>query len=372
MSLGDAGAEVIKVEQPGKGDDTRAFGPPFVNGESAYFLSVNRNKKSIAVDLKKPRGIELVKSLAKVSDVVVENFRPQVAERLGLGYPALRALNSRLIYCSISGFGHEGLPEYSALPGYDAVVQGVAGLQDITGAANGAPTRVGVPMADLLSGMAATQAILLALVARAQTGQGTFLDISMLDATAAVLTFHAAGALNAGTQPKRQGNRHASIAPYETFAAADGYFNLAVGNDEQFKSLCELLEKPQWVSDERFARNPDRVRNRDALSALLSELFARKNVDEWVSLLSARGIPAGRIASIADVVTHPQLKARGKLLQVEHPKAGPLTLLGSASMTGRQVTPPPTLGQHTREVLASVLKLEPAEIEALFQAGVAA
>ncbi len=366
MCLGDAGAEVIKVEQPGKGDDTRAFGPPFVNGESTYFLSINRNKKSVAIDLKHPRGGELVKALARKSDVVVENFRPGVAKRLGLGHEALRGENPRLIYCSISGFGHAGLPEFSALPGYDAVVQGLAGLQDVTGMPDGHPTRVGVPMSDLLSGMAAFQQVLLAVIQRHHSGEGAFLDVSMLDATAAVLTFHAAAALNAGTKPSRQGNRHSSIAPYETFHASDGYFNLAVGNDEQFVALCGLLAKPEWASDARFKTNPERVRNRDALSAALSVIFATRTVDVWVTVLSEKGIPAGRIHRVDEVVKHPQLHARGKVIEVAHPVAGTLKLLGSPVSRQTSALAPPTLGQHTREVLRQTLQLETAQIEALF------
>lgn len=365
MCLGDAGAEVIKVEQPGKGDDTRAFGPPFVNGESTYFLSVNRHKKSVAIDLKHPRGVELVKALARQSDVVVENFRPGVAARLGLGHETLRAENARLVYCSISGFGHAGLPQYSSLPGYDAVVQGLAGLQDMTGMPDGAPTRVGVPMSDLLSGMAAFQQVLLALLQRQKTGEGAFLDVSMLDATAAVLTFHAAAALNAGTQPSRQGNRHSSIAPYETFQASDGYFNLAVGNDGQFVALCELLSRPEWVADARFKTNPERVRHRDALSCALKDIFKTRTVDAWVAALSEHGIPAGRIQRVDEVVKHPQLHARGKVIEVEHPVAGALKLLGSPVSSTTTVLAPPTLGQHTREVLMQTLQLDVAQVDAL-------
>jgi formyl-CoA transferase len=264
------------------------------------------------------------------------------------------------------------LPEYSRLPGYDAVVQGLAGLQDVTGMPDGPPSRVGVPMSDLLSGMAAFQAVLLALLRREKTGEGAFLDISMLDATAAVLTFHAAGALNASTQPSRQGNRHSSIAPYETFSGSDGYFNLAVGNDEQFVALCGLLSRVEWVADARFATNPDRVRNRDVLSSELGKIFASKTADEWVASLSAKGIPVGRIHSVAQAVEHPQLKARGKVVTAEHPVAGALKFLGTPSTAEGTVRAPPTLGQHTREVLAGVLKLPRAEIDALFRDGVAA
>lgn len=371
MGLGDLGAEVIKIEEPLKGDDTRAFGPPFVGGESTYFLSINRNKQSVAVDLKSPRGVELVQALARECDVVVENFRPGVAKKLKLDDVTLRAQKPSLIYCSISGFGHQGLPEYTEKAGYDAVVQGLSGLMDITGHPDGPPTRVGVPISDLLTGMTALQAVLTALYARERTGEGAFLDVSMLDATAQVLTFHAASALNAGTTPKRLGNRHASIAPYETFDAKDAPFNLAVGNDAQFRQLCELLAVPALATDARFASNPERVKNRPALAAELKPIFAREAAAHWLSLFDERGIPAGAVSTVPQALAHPQLKARGKLPHFEHPTAGPLTVVGSplpGAEAGR--TPPPRLGQHTQAVLTRLLHLSPQQVADLAQAGV--
>lgn len=373
MNLGDLGAEVIKIEEPKKGDDTRAFGPPFVQGESTYFLSINRNKKSVAVDLKSPKGAALVKRLAAKSDVVVENFRPGVAARLGLDWEALRPHHPRLIYCSISGFGHQGDPAYTQLPGYDAIVQGLSGLQHVTGQPDGPPTRIGVPISDLLSGMAAFQAILAALYQRERTGLGSNLDLSMLDATAQVLTFHGAGALNAGTTPKRLGNRHASIAPYETFTGSDGvFFNIAVGNDAQFADLCALLAKPEWKTDERFATNPARVKHREALSPMLQSLFSTKVAMDWVRALEGAGIPSGTIATVNEVVAHPQLQARGKILSVTHPTAGPLKLLGSPlpQASARAASAPPRLGEHTRDVLTSVLGLSAEEIDGLHEENV--
>jgi crotonobetainyl-CoA:carnitine CoA-transferase CaiB-like acyl-CoA transferase len=372
MNLGDLGAEVIKIEEPKKGDDTRAFGPPFVQGESTYFLSINRNKKSVGVDLKAPQGCALIKRLAEKCDVVVENFRPGVARRLGLDAAALRKTNPRLIYCSISGFGHEGDPAYTSLPGYDAIVQGLSGLQHVTGQPDGPPTRIGVPISDLLSGMAAFQAILAALYTRERTGEGAFLDISMLDATAQVLTFHASSALNAGTTPRRLGNRHASIAPYETFSGSDGvYFNVAVGNDSQFAALCKMLGTPQWAADPLFATNPVRVKNRDQLSPNLQALFSTKPAMHWVGQLEAAGIPAGTIATVNEVVAHPQLAARGKVLEFSHPTAGPLKAIGSPlPQASKSATAPPRLGEHTRDVLSRVLGLAPGEIEELITKGV--
>ncbi len=372
MNLGDLGAEVIKIEEVKKGDDTRAFGPPFVEGESTYFLSINRNKKSLAVDLKAPQGCALVKRLAATCDIVVENFRPGVAARLGLDAAALRKETPRLIYCSISGFGHEGDPAFTALPGYDAIMQGLAGLQHVTGQPDGPPTRVGVPISDILSGMAAFQAILAALYTREKTGQGAFLDISMLDATAQVLTFHASSALNAGTTPRRLGNRHASIAPYETFSGSDGvFFNIAIGNDAQFAELCKLLNAAAWVADPLFATNPLRVKNRDQLSPQLQARFAEQPALHWVAALEQAGIPAGTIATVNEVVAHPQLAARGKLLEVSHPTAGPLKFIGSPlPQASKTASAPPRLGEHSREVLSQLLGVSEIEIAELLKTGV--
>lgn len=365
MGLGDLGAEVIKLEEPKGGDDTRAFGPPFVGGESTYFLSINRNKKSVAIDLKSKEALQLVQRLAAKCDVVVENFRPGVAARLGLGAPQLRAANPRLIYCSISGFG-----QASPTPGYDAVVQGLSGLMEVTGHEGGPPTRVGVPISDLLTGMTALQAILTALYAREKSGEGTVLDVAMLDATVQVLTFHSASALNAGTKPRRLGNRHASIAPYEVFEASDGLFNLAVGNNAQFEQLCALLEAPALVSDARFATNPERVKNRPALAAELQPRFALKTVAHWLAALEAKGIPCGAVLDVGQALAQPTLAARGMLPKFEHPKAGPLTLVGSP-LPGADAArlAPPVLGQHTREVLVELLGVTASDFERLVQTG---
>ena len=377
MNLGDMGAEVIKIEEPGSGDDTRGFGPPFVNGVSTYFLAINRNKKSLAVNLKAPEGLSLVKRLADQSDVVVENFRPGVAERLGLGAAALRANNPRLVYCSISGFGHRGLPEYSRLAGYDVVIQGLSGLQYVTGEPSGPPTKVGVSIADLLTGMTAFQSILLALLVRGRSGEGQTLDISMLDATAQVLTFQATSHLIAGKNPQRMGNRHPSIAPYESFQARDGHFNVAAANDAQFRKLCELLEMPRLADDPRFGQNRSRVENREALAGQLGPAFARRTVAEWVAALEKVGIPAGPINDLATALAHPQLGARGMIAEMDHPVAGPIRMLGSplpveGAMGSSSMRPPPGLGQHTREVLEMSLGMDRESIDSLLAKGIVA
>jgi crotonobetainyl-CoA:carnitine CoA-transferase CaiB-like acyl-CoA transferase len=372
MNLGDLGAEVIKIEETQKGDDTRAFGPPFVQGESTYFLSINRNKKSVAVNLKAKEGVALVKKLAQSCDVVVENFRPGVAERLGLGASALRETNPRLIYCSISGYGHEGQKEFVEKPGYDAVMQGEAGLQYMTGEADGPPQRVGVSISDLLSGLTAFQAILTALYAREKTGTGDVLDIAMLDATAQVLTFHAAGALNAGTLPKRQGNRHASIAPYETFKGEDGvWFNIAVGNDAQWKDFCKATGLEALTDDARFVTNPERARNKLELSGLIAQRLATRPAAEWLARLDKVGIPCGAIAPVYQVVRHPQLIARDKVWKATHPTAGEVSFLGSP-LPQADTSPlaPPMHGQHTREVLVKQLGLAEEDVVRLEASGV--
>ena len=377
MSLGDLGAEIIKVEEPGSGDETRGFGPPFVNGVSTYFLSINRNKKSLAVNLKHPDGLGLVQALAARSDVVVENFRPGVAERLGLGPDRLRSENLRLIYCSISGFGHQGLAEYCRLPGYDAVMQGLAGLQHLTGQPGGPPTKVGISIADILTGMTAMQAILLALYSRERSGIGSRLDISMFDSTVQSLTFQAAAHLIANRNPGRLGNRHASIVPYETFQAKDGYLNLAVANDGQFKKLCQLLGTPALAEDPRFAQNRSRVENREELVEKLGAVFRTRPVEEWVQTLQAAGIPAGAILDLAQLLAHPQLAARGMLVSADHPMLGKIRMVGSPINApppdeAAGFLPPPALGEHTEQILTSVLGLGSRDVRRLIAAGAVA
>src|SRR5262250_2512557 len=283
MLLGDLGAEVIKVEQPGKGDDTRAFAPPFQGDQAAYFLSINRNKKSITLDMKSEQGKEILWRLLDLSDVLVENFRPGAMERLGFGYEAVTNRRPAIIYCSISGFGDSG-PQKDR-PGYDVIVQGEAGVMDLTGPQDGAPYKVGTAIGDLVSGLTAAQGILAALYAAKATGKGQRVHVSMYEAVAALLTFNASIYFATGNAPRRRGNAHATIVPYETFEASDGWISLGVANDELWKRFCKLVERPELTDDPRFANAPDRVRNRDSLVPLIKEVIKQRSRDEWLKLL---------------------------------------------------------------------------------------
>lgn len=357
--LADHGAEVVKVEKPDSGDDTRAFGPPFVNGESTYFLSINRNKRSIAVDLKDKAGRQLVRDLAAQADVVVENFRAGAAARLGLGAAQLREINPRLIYCSISGFGQDG--PFRDRAGYDLAVQGLSGLQSLTGAADGPPTKVGTSIADLVSGLYAVQGILLALVRRERTGQGETIDISMLDSMVSLLTYQASSYLHTGRVPMRAGNRHPSICPYETFAALDGHFNLAVGNDAQWRTFCETVQRLDLLDDPRFGTNPERVAHRDALFPLLTAHFCQQPLQHWLDLLDTAGVPCGPILNVDQTLNHPVVLARQMVVEQQHPTAGLIRVPGVAvklqEAPGQVRTPPPVLAEHTDAVLQQWLRL---------------
>jgi len=356
MLLADMGARVVKIEQPGRGDDTRAWGPPFVGTESAYFLSINRNKESVTLDFKEPRGREILDRLLERADVLVENFRPGALERLGLDYESIRQAHPRLIHCSISGFGHSGPRQHEA--GYDAVIQAEGGLMSVTGDADGPPFRLGVAIADLVAGLLAAQGIALALYARERTGRGQQVDISMLDGVVSLLSYHASIYLTTGTVSRRVGNRHATIAPYDTFPAADGEFFLAVGNDDQFARFCRVTGLQTLVEDERFATNPARVVNASDLKARLSAVLRDRPRAHWLEALTAAGVPCGSVRDVAEVLTDPQLAARHMIEAVEHAALGPLKLLGVpitlSGTPGSVRTAPPTLGQHTDTVLGEL------------------
>jgi crotonobetainyl-CoA:carnitine CoA-transferase CaiB-like acyl-CoA transferase len=378
MTLADFGARVIKLEHPDGGDDTRAFGPPFVAGESTYFMSINRNKESVAVDFKHPRGRELVLALARRCDVLLENFRPGALARLGLDYESLRAVNPRLIYCSISGFGHSGEPEWVRRPGYDLAIQGMGGLASLTGPAEGAPHKVGTSIADMIAGLYALAGILVALHARGRTGRGQHVDISMLDGQIALLTYHAGIHFATGAVPARRGNQHPSISPYETYRASDGFVNIAVGNDAQWRALCAAVGEPlaALAGDPELATNAARVQHRARLAALLEPLVAARPVDEWIALCDGAGIPCGPILDVAQALAHPQVRARDMVVPLAHPAAGDIRVTGVpvklSETPGAVRTPPPRLGEQTRAVLAEVLGVDEAELDRLVEEGAAA
>lgn len=369
QQLVDLGARAWKIEEKQRGDDTRGFGPPFIEGESTYFMSVNRGKESLALDLKDPRGRDLVLRLAAHADVVIENFRPGTAERLGLGLAELRARHPRLVTCSISGYGADGHPDYAGRPGYDAIIQAASGLMSLTGAVDGPPARFGVAIADLTAGLYAAQGILAALVERSRTGLGRHVDVSMQDTMAALLTYQAGIYFATGKPPPRMGDAHPSICPYESVRTQDGLYMLAVGNDGQFVKLCELLGRPELPADPRFATNRARVTNRPALLAEILPLLGARTSDELDRALSEAGVPGGPVLDVKQALEHPQVQARGTILEHQHPRAGAIrTVATPVRMDGARPQPPPPpplLGQHTRAVLTEALGLSAAELDAL-------
>ena len=356
MLLADMGARVIKIEQPGRGDETRAWGPPFVAGESAYFLSINRNKESVTLDFKQPGGRTALERLMDRADILVENFRPGTLDRLGLGYAAVAAAHPRLIYCSISGFGQTGPRRHQA--GYDAVMQAEGGLMSVTGAADGPAFRVGVAIADLVAGLLAAQGIVLALYSRDRTGRGQHVDVGMLDGVVSLLTYHASMHLTTQTMSQRVGNRHATIAPYDTFDAADGELFLAVGNDDQFRRFCEVTALQSLLADERFATNPSRVVHHRELRERIVPVLQKHPRSYWSEVLTRAGVPCGAVRDVPDALSDPQIAARNMIEAVEHAAAGTLKVLGVpiklSETPGSVRTAPPTLGQHTAQVLAEI------------------
>jgi len=355
MVLGDLGADVIKVESP-QGDETRSWGPPFAEGESAYYLCVNRNKRSIVVDIKAAEGRDILHRLIQRSDILVENFRPGSLARLSLDFESASALNPNLIYCSITGFGQMG--PLRDKPGYDFMIQAMGGLMSFTGEPNGEPMKVGVAVADLFAGQNAVIAILAALQARTQTGKGQHIDISLFDSQLGMLANVASNYLVSGNLPKRYGNAHANIVPYQSFQASDGWFVVAVGNDAQFATMCKLIGENELVKDPRFATNSARVQNRNTLISILKPVFLTKTVNEWLSLIGDE-FPCGPINNLEQTFSMSQVESREMLIHMEHPTIGELPLVGSPlkfrdTPVEYKLTPP-RLGEHTEEVLKELL-----------------
>jgi crotonobetainyl-CoA:carnitine CoA-transferase CaiB-like acyl-CoA transferase len=352
MVLGDLGADVIKVEPP-EGDETRGWGPPFAEGESAYYLCVNRNKRGIVINLKTDEGKKVLRDLALQSDVLVENFRVGTLEKFGLDYETLHELNPKLIYCSITGFGQTG--SMKDKPGYDFMIQALGGLMSITGEPEGEPMKTGVAVVDLFAGQNAIIAILAALQARTLTGRGQHLDISLFDSQLGWLANVASNYLISGKLPKRHGNAHANIVPYQSFQASDGWFAIAVGNDRQFVRLSEMLGKPEIALDEKYATNSARVQNRDELIPILRSIFITRNTNEWLSALEKAEIPCGPIQNFEQVFSMPTVKEREMLVTMDHPTIGELPLVGSPlKMSDTPVKyrlHPPLMGEHTEDVL---------------------
>jgi formyl-CoA transferase len=378
MMLGDLGADVIKVERPITGDETRGWGPPFVGkpygpypGESAYFIAANRNKRSITVNIQSSEGQEIIRKLAGLSDVLVENYRTGELEKMGLGYQDLHKLYPKLIYCSVSGYGRTG--PYADRPGYDAVIQAEGGMMSITGPIDGPPSRAGIPIIDITSGMFAATAILAALRARDLTGEGQLVDISLFDSHVALLTNVASNYLVGGSSPRRYGNAHPNLVPYDAFSARDGWFIVGVANEKQWGILCDVLDRADMKIDPRFAANRDRVTNREVLLAELNRIFSERNVDDWLDKLTRAGLPCGRINSIPEVFAHPQAQARAMAQETEHPSAGTIKVPGfpyKLSGTPAEIQkPPPMLGEHTEEVLKDLLDYSAEDVDGLNEKG---
>ncbi|MFL6658492.1 MAG: CaiB/BaiF CoA transferase family protein [Massilia sp.] len=383
QNLADLGADVIKIERPGVGDDTRAWGPPYAkdaNGkdtsEAAYYLAANRGKRSVTVDIASPEGQAVIRELALHADVVLENYKVGQLKRYGLDYDSLKALKPDLVYCSVTGFGQDG--PYAHRAGYDFLIQGMGGLMSVTGERDdlpgGGPQKAGVALTDLMTGMYATVAVLAALTHRDRTGVGQHIDMALLDTQVAMLANMGSNYLNSGKAPKRWGNAHANIVPYQTFACADGHIIVATGNDGQYQKFVEVGERPDLAEDPRFATNPLRVQNRDVLVPLLAEMVKTRGREQWISQLEAVGVPCGPINNIGEVFENPQVKARGVAIEMDHPAAGKVKLVRSpmrlSATPAEAALPPPMLGQHTDEVLREVLGRSDAEIAALRAKGV--
>ncbi|PKP95046.1 MAG: CoA transferase [Alphaproteobacteria bacterium HGW-Alphaproteobacteria-16] len=374
MVLADLGADVTKVEHPRGGDDTRHWGPPYTGGESAYYLCANRNKRSIALDISTPEGQRIVRDLAAQADVLVENYKLGGLDKFGLDYESIAVINPRIVYCSISGYGRTS--PIAERPGYDYVIQAEGGLMSVTGPVDGEPMKVGVAVADLFTGMAAAQAILAALIAADRDGAGQHIDMALYDCQLAMLANVGSAALVAGTEPKRYGNGHPTVVPYQLFDTSDGQVVIAVGNDAQFAAFAtRLLQRPDLVADDRFVRNSARVANRDALLAEIIPLIGAKPTAWWLDGLRAVGVPTGAVRPVGEALAAPETAARNMVATVDHPTAGPVRLVASPLKLGRTPvatpTAPPLLGQDSRAVLAE-MGYDEAAVDALAAAGIIA
>ena len=378
QNLADLGADVIKVERPGAGDDTRAWGPPFLKdregrdtADAAYYLAANRNKRSVEIDLASAAGQQAVRELARLSDVVLENYKVGQLRKYGLDYASLAAVNPRLVYCSVTGFGQTGPWAHRA--GYDFIIQGLGGLMSITGEADerpgGGPQKVGVAVSDLMTGMYATQAVLAALLHRERTGEGQYIDVALLDVQVAMLANMNTNFLVSGQPPRRWGNAHPNIVPYQAFRAADQWIVVAVGNDDQYRRFCELAGRPDLHRDERFARNSNRVRNRETLVPMIADLVAQHPATWWLEALERAGVPCGPINDLRQVFDNEQVRARGLRIDIEREDAGPVPLVGSplkmSATPPSYRLPPPRLGEHTAQVLRELLGYDDAAIAAV-------
>jgi crotonobetainyl-CoA:carnitine CoA-transferase CaiB-like acyl-CoA transferase len=369
MILADMGADVIKIEPP-QGDDTRSWGPPFIDTESSYFLSVNRNKRSLVLNLKTPEGKGIFLELLKTADIVVENFRPGTLDKLGIGYDVIRQTNERVILASISGFGQTG--PYAMRPGYDVIAQGMGGLMAVTGEPDGPPLKAGFSLADVGAGMWAVMGILLALQARNQTEKGQWVDVSLLETMISWQTYLAGNYFASGKNPQPMGGAHPNICPYQVFRAKDGYFNLAVGNDSLWKNFCQVM-KLDIADDPRFVTNPKRVENRDQLIPMLEKIFKTKSYNHWVEFLDKAGVPAGPVYQISDLFADPHVLEREMLLTMQHPTIGEIKQVGIpvklSDTPGELVSPPPLLGQHSFDILQK-LGFTIKDIDELYENGV--
>ena len=373
MLLGDLGAEVIKVEIPKTGDDTRQWGPPFIHGESAYFLSVNRNKKSLTLNLGEEKGRDILYALAEKSDILLENFRPGVTKKLRVDYPTLAGKNPRLIYCSISSYGYSG--PYRDRLAYDLVLQAMGGLMGITGEPGRPPVRIGVALSDIGAGMYAAISILAAFAARARTGKGQWIDVSLLDTTVSWLTYMAAYYFATGKNPEKAGSTHPTIVPYQCFKTEDNeYVALAIGNDKLFQNFCRAISNEKLAEDPRFSTNPSRVAHRNQLVPMLEEIFAQKPRDEWLRIFAKADVPAGPVSSIQEIFSDPQILYRKMLVRIQHSTAGEISQIGIPmifSDTNAEIrSPPPALGEHAEEILGKLLGYDAKRIAELRNEGV--